>query len=237
MDDEQYVMISAITHYGYCPRRCSLIHVEQIFEENVFTLRGQQNHERVDTAGYANVGEARTERALPIWCDRLGIYGKADAVEFHTDGSIVPVEYKSGAAPKGKAGANRASRGKGNTGMPPEVGAWQGNWAARASDLQLCAQAVCLEEMFGREVKRGAIYHVASRARRDVELSPELRHELEKVIAAIRDDLVSGIMPAPVNDARCPNCSLVDSCVPAALVSGRQAYHQRQLYIIGEENR
>jgi CRISPR-associated exonuclease Cas4 len=201
--DDDLVMISAIEHYSYCPRQCALIHVEQVYDENVFTLRGSRAHERVDAVSWEMDGTTRIERALPLWSDRLGLIGRADTVEFREDGTIFPVEYKHG--PRREH---------------------------IHDDLQLCAQAVCLEEIFSLSVTGGAIYHHSSRRRREVEFTADLRNLLEATVLNIREMRTSGVMPPPVNDARCPNCSLVDSCVPAALVSGRQAYHQRRLYAL-----
>ncbi len=201
--DDELVMISAIEHYSYCPRQCALIHVEQVYDENVFTLRGSRAHERADIVSWEMDGTTRIERALPLWCDRLGLIGRADTVEFREDGTIFPVEYKHG--PRRQHVHD---------------------------DLQLCAQAVCLEEIFNTTVDSGAIYHHSSHRRRQVEFNRALRVLLEETVTRIRAMRISGVMPAPLNDARCPNCSLVDSCVPAALVSGRQAYHQRDLYRI-----
>src|SRR5579871_6174065 len=150
-------MISAIEHYSYCPRQCALIHVEQVYDENVFTLRGSMAHERADSGTSEMIGTTRVERSLPIWSERLGIYGRTDTVEFRADGTIYPVEYKHG--PRRKH---------------------------RHDDLQLCAQAACLEEMFGQPVARGAIYHHTTRRRREVEFTPELHAEMETVVAQIR---------------------------------------------------
>jgi CRISPR-associated exonuclease Cas4 len=185
--DEERVLISAIEHYSYCPRQCGLIHVERIYDENVFTLRGSQVHQRTHETISRTEHGVRVERGLPLWSDRLGLSGVADVVEFHPDGRVYPVEYKSGAA-----GPHLHAR------------------------LQLCAQALCLEEMLGRAVPRGAVYATGSRRRRDVELDAGLRAETERVIGAIRAMQERGGLPPPVDDARCPNCSLVDACVPSA---------------------
>ena len=200
-NDDETVMISAIEHYSYCPRQCALIHVEQVFDENVFTLRGQKAHERADTTTWEMSGMTRLERALPLWSERLGLNGRADIVEFREDGTLFPVEYKHGPRREKKH-----------------------------DDLQLCAQAVCLEEMFGKEVKEGAIYHHTTRRRREVEFTAELRQEMEAVVAQIREMKRTGLMPKALNDARCPNCSLIDSCTPAALVAKSFAYYARELY-------
>ncbi len=200
--DDETVMISAIEHYSYCPRQCALIHVEQVYEENVFTLRGTRAHERTDTLTWEMVGTTRVERALPLWSERLGLNGRADTVEFRADGAIFPVEYKHG----------------------PRL-------EHRHDDLQLCAQAACLEEVFGQRVTQGAIYHHTTRRRREVTFSADLVAEMEDIIARIRFMRQTGAMPPAPNDARCPPCSLVDACTPAALVAGSVAYHLRQLYV------
>lgn len=185
--EDDLVMISALEHYSYCPRQCALIHVEQTFDENLYTLRGRAVHERVDEP----VGEfqegVRVERALPLWSKRLGLIGKADVVEFH-DATPFPVEYKHG---------SKRER--------------------EHDDLQLCAQAICLEEMTGKSVPRGAIFYHSSRRRRDVELSQTLRQQVEQAVIEIRKMMAEKTLPPPVNDSRCRHCSLKKSCMPAVV--------------------
>ncbi|GAB1235726.1 CRISPR-associated protein Cas4 [Ferrigenium sp. UT5] len=182
------IMFSALQHWSYCPRQCALIHLEQAFEENVHTMRGNAAHEQVDNPGFASFEGVRSERALPVWSDRLGLVGKCDVVEFHPDGQVYPVEYKHG---RKKLQVH--------------------------DDLQLAAQAMCLEEMFGKPVLKGAIYHHTSRRRREVTITPELRKQVEETIAAIRAMLAWGKLPPPANDARCKECSLIDICQPQAI--------------------
>ena len=107
--DDDIVLISAIEHYAYCPRQFGLIHLEQVYEENVFTLQGQALHERADEALTSCEEGKRVERALPLWSDRYGLLGKADVVEFYADGRVWPVEYKRGAP--AAAGQRRALHG------------------------------------------------------------------------------------------------------------------------------
>ena len=204
--DHDIVMISALEHYSYCPRQCALIHVERIFDENVFTLKGRHAHERVDSGMGSTVKGGRVERGTPLWSDRLGLAGKADAIEFHDDGTMVPVEYKSG--------ARRASR---------------------HDDLQLCAQAFCLEDMFTRAVDRGAIYSIKTHRRREVVFDNELRDETRDAIESVRALLNStGALPPALNDGRCPHCSLIDACVPATLVKARETRLKNMLYSLAE---
>ncbi|NJC87972.1 MAG: CRISPR-associated protein Cas4 [Desulfuromonas sp.] len=203
-DFSEPVMISALEHYSYCPRQCALIHVEQVWDENLYTLRGRDLHRHADEAGGESRGAVRVERALPIWNERLGLVGKADVVEFV--GSIpCPVEYKSGAHRKG-----------------------------RHEELQLCAQALCLEEMFGVPVPKGALYWHGSRERREVAFTDAQRAEVEWVTSAVRDMLEQRHTPPPVNDKRCEGCSLKESCLPAVVAEPERSRSAlRGLFEIG----
>jgi CRISPR-associated exonuclease Cas4 len=186
-DDSELVMISALEHWAYCPRQCALIHLEQTFDENIYTLRGRLEHERVHEAASETRGDVRIERAVPLWSKRLGLVGKADVVEFH-GAAPFPVEYKHG---------SKRHRS--------------------AADIQLCAQALCLEEMTGHPVPKGAVFHHGSRRRREVIFTPDLRREVEEAVAEVRHVLASHTLPPPVNDARCDLCSLKNSCLPAVV--------------------
>lgn len=186
--EEDAISISALQHWAYCPRQCGLIHLEQAFAENIHTARGQAVHHLVDMPGYELRAGVRVERALPIWSERLGLNGKADVVEFHPDGTTYPVEFKHGRRRQ-----------------------------AIHDDLQLAAQALCLSEMLGKPVEHGAIYHASSRRRREVAITPELVRLVEETTAKIRAMLASGVLPPPVNDDRCRECSLKEICQPEAV--------------------
>ena len=186
--EEEIVMISALQHYSYCPRQCALIYVEQVFDENLYTLLGRRVHERAHDTDRALEEGVRIERGLSLFSERLGLVGKADVVEFNSCGTPYPVEYKSG----------------------PRRG-------SKHDDVQLCAQAMCLEDMLDRDVPRGAIYHYASRRRREIVFDAELRSATEEVIREVRRLLTTATVPPPVADARCPKCSLFDACMPFAL--------------------
>lgn len=187
--DDDLIPISAIEHHAYCARQCALIHVDQTFDENVFTVRGALAHERVDIPGGEFVSGVRYERSLPIWSERLGLIGKADLVEFRRGGPY-PVEYK--------VGRRRPVRG--------------GRF--RPEDLQLCAQALCLEEMLHTSVPRGAVFYWTTRRRHEVDLAEDLRAAVADAIAAIRQYLRAQQLPPAPNDARCRECSLRISCLP-----------------------
>ena len=176
--------ISAIEHFSYCPRQCALIHVEQTFEENVYTIRGRLSHERVDSGEGENRPGIRVLRGLPLWSEQLGLRGKADLVELRPGQPPFPVEYKIGRR------------------RPPHA------------DLQLCAQALCLEEMLETHVPAGAIYSHAERRRYPVRFSDPLRQRTLTLIGEIREQLQRQTLPPAVDDARCPPCSLVHACLP-----------------------
>ena len=186
------IPLSALQHWCYCPRQFALIHIEQVFAENLFTERGQALHKRVDDPGFEVRDGVRVERALPLFCDRLGLVGKADIVEFSPDGTPYPVEYKHGSRHK------RAD-------------------IASCDDLQLAAQAVCLEEMFGRPVPEGALYYASSRRRRIVAVNADLRAKIEIAVDAVRQLFLAKALPPPLNDDHCRACSLRDLCQPEAV--------------------
>jgi CRISPR-associated exonuclease Cas4 len=181
--DTVEVLISALEHYSYCPRQCALIHVDQTYDENLYTIRGKLMHERVDSGDDMPNRGVETQRGIPLWSDRYGLRGKADAVEWH-DGVPYPVEYK--------------------------VGRRNGTH----TDVQLCAQALCLEEMLNVAVPRGAIYYGATRKRHEVIFDESLRTRTLELVHRVRAMLVVQQLPPAPNDARCPNCSLLHACLP-----------------------
>lgn len=184
------IAISALQHWCYCPRQCALIHVEQVFAENLHTLRGQAVHKQVDRPGMEIRAGLRVERALPVWSDRLGLIGKADVVEFESDGTPYPVEYKHGSRSKAP-------------------------WIGACDDLQLAAQAMCLEEMTGKPVPAGALFYATSKRRREVAIDAGLRQRVGDATAAVRVLLDGAVLPAPTFDRRCDKCSLRELCQPA----------------------
>jgi CRISPR-associated exonuclease Cas4 len=208
MDDELSIMLSALQHYSYCPRQCALIHQEQSFDDNEFTLRGQRAHRRVDSGEASIEDGVHVLRALPLYSERLGLVGKADVVEFLPDGTPYPVEYKQG---------KRHKRDH--------------------DDIQLAAQAMCLQEMTGHEVPEGAIYHHKSKRRRVVRITPELRRRVEQLTQALRNMLSSGKLPPPADDpSLCRACSLHEICQPE-LIGAQQRIHElaEQLFEVDDD--
>ncbi|HPO17935.1 MAG TPA: CRISPR-associated protein Cas4 [Rubrivivax sp.] len=193
MSDDEPLPISALQHWAYCPRQCGLIHLEQAFDDNLHTLRGQAVHAQVDRPGFELRRGLRVERALPLFNDRLGLIGKADTVEFEPDGTPYPVEYKHGSRHKAAA-------------------------IAACDDLQLAAQALCLEAMTGRAVPEGALFYASSKRRRVVAIDAPLRQQVGETTAAVRAMLDTGRLPPPTSDTRrCRGCSLRERCQPEAL--------------------
>jgi len=185
--DDEPLQISRLEHTAYCPRQCALIDLEQTFDENIYTIRGHLTHERVDTQETETRGDLVIERSFPLWSDTYGLTGKADVVEFR-DGIPYPVEYKSGKRQQ-----------------------------YDAMDIQLCAQAMCIEEMLGKDVPKGAIFHIKSKRRREVEFTATLRQKVVETIHETREILNCTTLPHPVNDKRCTHCSLQDSCLPSVV--------------------
>lgn len=203
--DDDRIMISALEHYAYCPRQCALIHVEQSYEENVFTLRGNRAHERVDDPGHEERDGVRVERGLPLWSERLGLVGRADVVEYHGK-TPYPIEYKHG-----------------------------GKRHHRPARIQLGAQALCLEEMTGEAVSRGALFHTSAHRRQEVEITDELRAHVEQMVRDVRRMLDACRVPPPVNDDRCPPCSLKRVCMPESIDnSRRQGWWAGQLFSVSD---
>lgn len=193
------IMLSALQHYSYCPRQCALIHQEQTFTDNVFTVKGNLAHKRVDSGESGFEDGVRVERSLPLYSDVYGITGKADVVEFLNDGTPYPVEYKHGSRQK-----------------------------KTHDDVQLMAQVLCLEEMMDKNIPEGAIYHHKSHRRRVVKITDKLRQHTIELINKVHALIVAGQMPEPVKDrALCRACSLRQTCQPD-LVAGTDRIRQMQ---------
>lgn len=196
-DEEDLTPISALNQYLYCQRRCALIFIEQIWSENLFTAEGRIMHEKVDTANRESRGSVRIEYGVPIRSLRLGLVGKADVVEFHKHGDKwipFPVEYK---------------RGK------PKID--------DCDKVQLCAQAICLEEMLNVEIPDGAFFYGQTRHRHDVIFDKALRTKTEEAAKKVHELIESGITPKPEYSKKCKKCSLLNLCMPKACAKSSSA--------------
>lgn len=198
---DELVSISALNQYVFCPRRCALMHVEGIWSDNEHTVKGTSLHARVDERGYETDGNAKLLRAVPLYSHRYGLSGRADVVEMRSS-EIIPVEYKKG---KRREFEN--------------------------DDIQLCAQALCLEEMFDAEISRGFIYHAASRRRREVLIDEQLRSETVLTIEAVRGLIDTGEVPLAELKPRCDGCSLRGICLPELTDPANRAMLEAQIDI------
>ena len=206
-EEDKFFPLSAVNHFSFCPRRCALIHTECIWNENYFTASGESLHVTVDAGGSESRKERRLARSLRLFSRELGVSGIADVVEFHRDdengGEVhgwkgrwlpYPVEYKWGTA---------------KNEIPYE--------------RQLCAQAICLEEIFHVRISEGALFLGVDKKRRPIALDDNLRRDTKTVCSAIRVMLESGITPVPSFGKWCTSCSLVEVCKPKVLSSHRSA--------------
>jgi CRISPR-associated exonuclease Cas4 len=189
---DDLIQLSSLQHYAFCPRQCALIHVEQVWAENRLTAEGRIMHEHVHDEGDESRGDVRIERGASLRSLRLGLIGKADVVEYHrqVDNSWqpFPVEYKHG---------------------KPKVD--------QSDKIQLCAQALCLEEMLNTDIPCGAIFYGKTRRRLDVVFDDVLRQETESAAIKTHELIDAGITPAPVYAKRCESCSLMAECMPKTI--------------------
>jgi CRISPR-associated exonuclease Cas4 len=202
LEEREQLPISLLNDHLYCPRRAALKLVEGWRSANEHTNRGDIAHEHADLSGYEVVKGVTLLRALPVWSERLGLNGKCDIVEQRTGGSLLPVEFKLG---KRRQWAN--------------------------DDVQLCAQAMCLEEMFGSTVPHGAVFHADSKRRREVEFTAELRSMTKSTAGRLHDLLRTGQIPLAVYKPACEECSLFQTCLPKATgADSRAARLTKQLF-------
>jgi len=202
--EDELLPISALQHLEYCPRRCALIHVEGLWAENAMTAEGRVLHQRAHEAASETVHGVRIARRLRLASHSLGLFGVADVVEFHA------TDDPGGAALSGLPGRWRTlpieyKRGQ----RKPEI----------SYRVQLCAQALCLEEMLATRIPCGALYHGATRRRQPVEFDDALRHRVLLRTSELHELLDAGLTPPPVHGPKCRYCSLAGKCVPKLLPS------------------
>lgn len=200
--EDEYIALSALQHFVFCPRQCALIYTEQVWEENALTTLGRIEHERADSGLFTTHGDVRVERSVQLACHELGIYGIADIVEYERTSEgclIVPVEYKHG--------------------RPKEH---------EADTIQLCAQALCLEEMHQCSIMRGYLFYHTPRRRQEVFFDENLRHITQQAIENTRRLLLSRELPSAMRSEHCRSCSLYEQCLPPATNMGAATYNDRQ---------
>ena len=200
-NEDEYLPLSALQHIVFCKRQCALIHVEQLWLENQLTAEGRIIHERVDRGDNVEKGRMRIEYSLPIKSSLLGVTGKADVVEFHLlsrDCTLknkpnrkwipYPVEYKRGKSKKDNC-----------------------------DKVQLCAQAICLEEMVGVRIEEGSLFYGKTKRREDIAFTDSLREETLKAAKELHEMFREGKTPKPEYSKKCESCSFVDVCMPKVL--------------------
>jgi CRISPR-associated exonuclease Cas4 len=205
MPESEPIPLSALQHAVYCLRQAALIHLERVWADNRFTAEGEVLHAVADKGGARKGRGGRRVMALPLACRRLNIAGVADLVEFQPDGRggevAYPVEYK-----RGKAKLHRAD------------------------EVQLCAQALCLEEMTGNPVPEGALFYAETKRRVAVPFDDELRGLTEETVSALAEVFASGHTPPPTSRRdRCRACSLNELCRPDAVGRPARAWRGRML--------
>jgi len=186
MNELDYIPIAALNQYAYCPHRCGRMYCMGEFVDNQYTIEGTSLHQRVHTVGEGNREQTWQVRAIWLKSEEYRLLGKADLIE-ESDGSIYPVKYKRGLK-----------------------GEWDND------ELQVAAQALCLEEMTGKKVDLGYVYYAHSHQRVPVDINRQLREETIATINAVTDLLTTGKMPKPVYSPRCQGCSLFAGCLPKA---------------------
>jgi CRISPR-associated exonuclease Cas4 len=186
MNEIDYVPIAALNQYAYCPHRCWRMFCTDGFVENHYTVEGTSLHERVHTLSSDHRCDTWQVRAVWLKSDRYGLIGKSDLIE-EIDGTLYPVEYK------------RGQRGEFDN-----------------DELQVCAQALCLEDMTSRSIRQGYVYYAQSHQRRQVEISEELRARAIATIEAVQNLFQTGQMPPAIYSKRCRGCSLYQQCLPQA---------------------
>jgi CRISPR-associated exonuclease Cas4 len=218
-DEEELFPISALQHFVFCPRRCALVHIEQIWTENKFTVEGDILHERVDELGRESRSSLIVSHGVGIRSLRFGVTGKVDVVEFRLNNGAAsgcqlsgkadswipyPIEYKRGTARRGFG-----------------------------DDVQICAQALCLEEMLECSVPAGSIYYASTRKRREIAFDDKLRAETTTAILGVRSLIAAGVTPPPEYGKKCDTCSLFDLCQPKLSASGKDPRRYLTRYLEG----
>ncbi len=212
--EDEYVSLSALQHYVFCPRQCALIHNEQQWAENALTTMGKLEHERVDTAPGTTRGLLRTARAVRLVCHRLGIRGVADAVEYER-----VAEQGNGQGNCGVERLRRVTPVEYKHGRPKDY---------RADEVQLCAQAFCLEEMHGIDIPVAYLFYRSTRRRKEVVLDAELRALTQRAVQETRELLALGTLPPARRMDDCDACSLYELCLPLPSGQRASAYNEQQ---------
>lgn len=211
--DDEFLALSGIQHFAFCRRQWGLIHVEELWEDNLLTTLGDIMHTRAHDEGIRERrGNILVVRGMTVRSPLLGIWGKCDVVEFKrsSDGHPlfgedglwlpVPVEYKRGRSKMGDE-----------------------------DRLQLCAQAMCLEDMFACDLCEGFLYYGKTRSREHVSFTPDLRQHVKSDVAEMHRLYARGCVPRVKPGAKCRSCSLVDMCMPKTQAKSVEKYMREMM--------
>lgn len=218
--EDDLLPISALQHLLFCPRQCGLIHLEQAWSENQLTAEGRSMHERAHDAGIEVRSNVRVLRGVRVRSYTLGLIGQTDVIELHPAGAgdpperqvqlpsipgrwiLYPVEYK-----RGKPKQNDCDR------------------------AQICAQAMCLEEMLQTNIRDGALFYGRPRRRQKVSFDADLRQQTRTAAEQLHKIIAAGVTPSAVFEKKCLACSLIEICMPKSATGNRsaKAYLRRQI--------
>lgn len=202
--EDNFIMISALQHYIFCPRQCGLIHIDDVWQDNLFTVRGEILHEKVETDTFETRGDVKTVRGLRIHSYKYGLVGRCDVVEFKKnakDKEVLPVEFKAG-EPKDDI----------------------------SDKVQLCAQVLCLEEMLNIKIAKAAFFYGKIRRRQVIDITNELREQTVEIINKVRELVESGKVPVIEYSSKCRNCSLINVCQPKAMNNKKLKKYIQELF-------
>nr|WP_321382351.1 CRISPR-associated protein Cas4 [uncultured Vibrio sp.] len=204
--DTRLIPLSALQHYVFCPRQCALIHNEQAWADNFLTAQGIQLHERVDHGEPETRKGIRYERGVAVAAPTLGLTGKLDLLEYNKKSHCyIPVEYKRGR---------------------PKID--------DCDTIQLCAQALCIEEMTSASVTTGALWYWQTRKRCEVAIDDALRHKTLTTIADVKQLLLEGKTPKAKWGSTCKACSLIELCYPKLLSRDKTKRYLSALFATGD---
>lgn len=202
MEDVKLIPLSALQHYAFCPRQCALIHNEQVWADNYLTTQGNQLHQRIDYGKPESRKGVRYERSVKVCAEKLGLTGILDMVEKDlSSGQLTPVEYK---------------RGKSKS--------------ANFDKIQICAQALCLEEMTNQKIAAGYLWYWQTRRREIVEMEHLLRQQTMEVINKVKSIFQDCKLPKPVYEKKCKACSLIDICNPQLVANDTSGGYITKLF-------
>lgn len=212
-EEDDLLPLSALQHLLFCPRQCALIHLDGVWAENRLTVEGKQLHDRVHEQGAEHRADLHVARGVAIRSFRLGLSGKADVVEFHriaADASSAGPSSQEAVSLSGRSGLWRPFLVEYKRGKPK---------SDHSDSVQLCAQAMCLEEMLGVPVPEGALFYGTTRRRFAVSFDPALRQKTEETARALHRLFDTRALPPAILLPKCENCSLAGTCLPQAAPS------------------